>query len=134
MESYFIREHKTFGKDVGYNITKGGDGFFGIIPSNITKKKLSNSLRGRKLSEETKRKMSLANKGRIFTEEHKQKLKGRIFTEEHKRKIREARKHQSSWIKGKSHSEETKGKISKSRTGVPHPHNRKLTISGNTLD
>lgn len=65
-----------------------------------TKRKISNSLKGNKLSEETKMKISEANKGRIFSEKHKRKMseanRGKILSEEHKRKISES-------LKGKPH-------------------------------
>lgn len=105
--------------------------------------KLSETLKGRSLSEETKRKMSEAHKGRPFSDDAKHKLseahrgrpskrKGITLSEEHKRKISESRKgHMTSdearrkmseahkgkpaWNKDKSHSEETKRKISEAR-------------------
>jgi len=59
-ESFYIKELKSHVSDNGYNLTLGGEGNLGWIPS-----------------EETKRKISEANKGRKckpFTQEHKEKL------------------------------------------------------------
>jgi group I intron endonuclease len=68
----------------------------GKICSEETRKKMSDFHKGRKLSEETKRKISEANKGKKLSKEHKQKIsksmKGRIVTEETKRRMSEAKK------------------------------------------
>lgn len=96
METYFINEYDAFHN--GYNSTLGGDGCFGMVLSEESKKKIGDSnrfpkpqtqehskkignvLRGRKKkphTEETKRKISNSNKGisRPMTEEHKKNLK-----------------------------------------------------------
>ena len=93
-----------------YNMTKGGDG--GPSPtSEEHKKRISDSLKGRKRSEETKRKISDAHKGKKLSEEHKRKMsesmKGKPKSEDHIRKMSESRK-------GRKLSEETKRKISES--------------------
>ena len=44
-EEYYIRFYNTF-YDNGYNMTYGGDGTFGWIPSEETKKKISKSRKG----------------------------------------------------------------------------------------
>ena len=71
--------------------------------SDETRKKMSESQKGRTLSEETRKKISEAKKGHIFSAETRKKLseakKGRItwnkgltLSEEHRRKISEAMK------------------------------------------
>ena len=71
--------------------------------SDETRKKMSESQKGRTLSEETRKKISEAKKGRIFSAETRKKLseakKGRVtwnkgltLSEEHRRKISEAMK------------------------------------------
>ena len=100
----------------------------------ITRKKRSESHKGKPRSEETKRKMSEAHKGKPgplkgkpgplkgkhHSEETKRKiseaLKGKPHSEEAKRKMSEAHKGNSNF-KGKTHSEEAKRKISESNKG-----------------
>jgi group I intron endonuclease len=91
--------------------------------SKETRKKISDTTRGKKLSEEHKKKLSEINKGRRHTEESRRKIsdskknipvetrkkiseamKGRKLSKEHKEKISEINK-------GKKLSEETKKKI-----------------------
>lgn len=96
MESYFINEYDSFHN--GYNSTLGGDGAFGLILSEESRKKISqgnkipkpqtrehiqkraDAQRGKKRkphTEKTKQKISSANKGvsKTFTEEHKKNLR-----------------------------------------------------------
>lgn len=64
--------------------------------SDSQKKKISETLKGRFVSEETRKKMSEAHKGKPKSEETKRKLseaqKGRVVSEEVKRKISESHK------------------------------------------
>ena len=73
---------------------------------------------GSKMSEEHKRKISESNKGRVVSEEQKQthskKLKGRKLSKEHKRKISEGNK-------GRIFSEEHRKNISKNKIGEKNP-------------
>ena len=72
----------------------------GWSPSEKTRRKISETLKGKPLSEEHKRKISEANKGRTCSEEHKRKvgaanaiaLLGNVVSEETKQKIRETLK------------------------------------------
>lgn len=96
MESYFINQYDSFHN--GYNSTFGGDGAFGLILSEESRKKISqgnkipkpqtkehiqkraDAQRGKKRkphTEKTKQKISSANKGvsKTFTEEHKKNLR-----------------------------------------------------------
>jgi group I intron endonuclease len=70
MEPFFIKEYDTFGPN-GYNLTEGGDGKNGYKLSEDTKKKISNSLKGKTLSGEAKAKISSAKKGVKFTDQHR---------------------------------------------------------------
>ena len=96
--------HPNYGKKLGTH-------------SEETKRKMSESHKGRKHSEETKAKISKSNKGKKLSEETKQKLslshKGKKLSEETKQKMSISRK-------GKKHSEETKQKMSTSRKGKKH--------------
>lgn len=75
--------------------------------SDETKRKISETKKGKILTEEHKKKVSESLKGREFTEEHKENLsksgKGRIFTEEHKKKLKE-REFNDDWKKKLSDS------------------------------
>lgn len=91
-----------------------------------TKQKLSESCKGKKISEETKQKMSKAAKRRIHkptSEETKQKIskarKGKKLSEEAKQKMSEAHK-------GKKHSEETKQKIGAAHKGMKYKYKNSL--------
>ena len=132
-EMYYIKELNTKVPN-GYNLTDGGDGKLGCPFSEETKKKMSESQKGKKRSEETKMRISEARKGIIFSEETKRKMsekkkgnkrseewcemiskimKGKKRSEETKRKLSELKK-------GTKLSEETKRKISERKKGVPN--------------
>lgn len=124
-EEYYIFELMIYDPRVGYNKNYGGDSG---RPTEETKRKMSESLKGKQLSEEHKRKLSESKKGRQFSEEHKRKIseanKGRQFSEETKRKLSEANK-------GRQLSEEHKRKISESCKGrqLSEETRRKLSES-----
>lgn len=141
-----IREHATFGIN-GYNMTGGGEGTLGrsFAVSNETKAKISKITKGRigkPISDEAKQKLRDANLGKKHSEESKEKishsltgkqkgkitseatkakisasLKGRKLTDEQKYNLAQSRAGKVTGMTGKSHSEETKQKISISRTG-----------------
>lgn len=101
----------------GYNMTDGGDGTVGRIHTDDTKQKISNALKGRKMSQESRQKMSESRKGVPFSEEHKRNLsKSQI---------------------GRKHSDETRNKISNSKIGKytgknnPNYNNHKLSGKNN---
>jgi len=102
-EKYWINSYNS--KIDGYNMTEGGDG--GDLSTYIkyhphtekTKEKISNALKGRKVSEETKeklRKITPYNKGKKASEEIKKKLseahKGRPSNNKGKKHPYKARK------------------------------------------
>ena len=136
-EKFYIKKYKA--KEVGYNLTDGGDGALGRIDSDETRLKKSLSKKGIKhgpMTEETKRKLSEATKkqlvekgvpfkGKHHSPESRQKIsvamKCKTFSEEHKQKISEAKK-------GKTLSEETKQKISDAMKGktLSEEHKQKL--------
>jgi len=76
-------------------------------------------IKGKFQSEETRRKIGESLKGRKFSVVHRKRLsesgKGRIFSEEHRRNISEARKGKTSWNKGLHCSAETKQKMREAR-------------------
>ena len=111
---------KDLGNGILHNRTDGGEGSSGWVPSEETRRKISEASKGntymlgKTLSEETKRKMSETRKGKTHSEETKKKQsevkKGKTFSEEHRRNLSEAQK-------GKTPSEETKKKIGDAQKG-----------------
>ncbi len=129
-----IVSQETVDDPNSYNMTNGGFGFQpGNIPSIETRKKLSIKGTGRKHTEESKKKMSVRQRkennpmyGKSLTIEHKEKLskakKGVPKSEEHKKQLSIAAQ------KRAPHNEETKLKLSISKTGNNNPmFNRKHT-------
>ena len=119
LEIELIREHDTTNPKYGYNITKGGDS--NPMDSEESRKKLSESLKGRILSEESRKKLSEAKKGKnnpnygkSLSEEHRKKLseshKGKVMSEESRKKLSESHK-------GKTHTEEHRKNISEAMKG-----------------
>lgn len=71
MEPFFIQEYNTF--EQGYNSTLGGEGTLGRITNNITKDKISKSLKGKPKSAEHIKIMSETRKGKKPSAESLQK-------------------------------------------------------------
>lgn len=128
-EEYYIFELMTYDTRVGYNNTYGGDSG---RPTKETKKKISESNKGKIRSEETRKKISEATTGenhpmygKHHTEETRKKMseanKGKTLSEETKRKLSEAFKGENHPMYGKQHKEETKKKMSESKKGEKHP-------------
>ncbi len=98
------------------NLTDGGEGRSGVISSEETRRKISESKQNP--SDETRHKLSEANKGKIRSEETRRKMseaaKGNQYaldpSEETRRKIGDA-------AKGRTHSEETRRKIGEAAKG-----------------
>ena len=133
LEVELIREFDTTNPKYGYNISIGGEGGSGCNPSEETRKKMSESAKGKKMSEKAKKKMSESHKGKIFSEEHRNNLskanKGKTLSEEHRKKISEANKGKNNPNYGKTLSEETKKKISESEKGKVVSEETKKKIS-----
>jgi len=109
---------KDLGTGILRNLTCGGEGCSGLIPSEDHRKKISISNKGRIMSEENRQKISIMMKTRVrrpHTEKSKQKMseshKGLVFTDNHKANL-------SSSAKGRKHTEETKQKMSTQRKGL----------------
>ena len=95
----------------------------GRVTSETTRLKLSEACRGEKhylfgkhLSKITRQKLSEAKKGKKLSEEHKRKIsestKGILKSEEHKQKLSETHKGEKCYAFGKHPSEETRLKMS----------------------
>jgi group I intron endonuclease len=86
MEPKFIEEYRTHVKyGSGYNLTEGGEGCIGWIPTEETKKRISEATKGKKRSKETCERISKSKKGC------------------------------QSWMKGKKHTQEARMKMSLSK-------------------
>lgn len=94
--------------DECYNCRTGGDNEFTSLLTEDHKKKISQSIKGRKCSEETKLKIGKANKGKYCGE--LSPMYGKELTEEHKNKIGKA-------SKGRKWSETTRQKQSEVQIG-----------------
>lgn len=123
-EIRLIKENKTFWEyRKGYNLTKGGEGKLGYKTSIETKKKISVSHMGKKITEkqlQTLRANAQKMKEQGHTEEVKQKIsqshKGKKFTQEHKKNI--SLNHASKKETGSYYqSQEYKEKMSKALKG-----------------
>lgn len=125
-EMFYISAYRTNEPEFGYNITSGGEGTTGHTLNNSSRKKISESHKGKRNSPNTEFKKGNEpwNKGKkgLYTG----CLKGKKFSEEHKRKLSEAHKGKHSCNKGKKLSEETKIKISEALKGIkPSDETRK---------
>ncbi len=121
-EIELIKQYDSTNKEKGYNITKGGDGNFGVVFTDERKKKISNAKMGHIVSEETKEKIRNSqsgvnhwNYGKKLKDETKKKIsvahKGMKFTEEHKKNMNSFKKGHIPWNKGKKLDLETINKI-----------------------
>lgn len=114
-EMFYIENFNSTDPKIGYNLTYGGEG---EIPTKETKKKMSESQKGRPLSEDHKAKLRKPHK-MTYTK-----------TEEHLRKLRESQKANKKLV-GCSLSLEHKRKISQTMKGVTfsEEHRRNLKLA-----
>lgn len=138
-EVYWISSLKEQGYSI-LNLTDGGDGVSGWVPSDEWKRKIGALSLGRVHSEETKAKMSASQTGKTFSDAHKKKLSA-SWTAERKEKMSatmsEHRKNNPGFI-----SEE--GRLAKSRATTLQNHtywhtnrgmiNPKCTLCAETHD
>lgn len=141
-EQFYISKLKVQDERFGYNIEPGG--FLNRTISDITKQKISDSLKGRVFSDEHRCKIGEANSLREITDETRKRMSdnhadvsgennpnyGKHLSEETKQKIRENRR----VIKGEEHpnygkilSEETREKLRANHadfSGSKHPRCR----------
>ena len=147
VEKCLIKHYKTRDKNYGYNMTDGGDGMNGWVPSEEWRRKQSEIHTGKSLSEETKEKIRIANTGRIVSEETKRKISenhadfsgvnhpmyGKRLSEETRRKMSETRKGKRTGVDNPLYgiplSEEHKEKLRIAHTGKKHTEETKQKIS-----
>lgn len=70
LEPYYIKQYKSNNKKIGYNLTIGGEGCYGFKHS----EEAIERMKARIHSEESKRKMRESRKGMKFTEEHRKNI------------------------------------------------------------
>jgi group I intron endonuclease len=106
LEIYYINLYNTKNQEFGFNLTDGGEGMLGHIPSDETRLKRSVALLGRGLSEERKKNISIATTGKRTG--NKNPNYGKHPSEETRYKIGNA-------MRNKKHSEKTKQEWKKNR-------------------
>lgn len=116
-EDFYIKKYDTMNPEKGYNKKSGGGNGKHSVESRL---KMSESRKGKQLSEKARENISKANKGRRHTpeaiEHMRQAQKGRIKTAEHRQKISNTLKGHKNNV-GQLVSEETRKKISQTLTG-----------------
>ena len=106
-ETFYISFYNSL-HPYGYNLNEGGDN---KTASEITRKRMSDSLKGRIKSEQECKNISEGKKGIALTEEHKQKLKKpKAYSEDMKQHLSEVRSNRTL-------NEEIKIKISLGNAG-----------------
>jgi len=116
-------------------------------PSEETRRKMSKTKmgsipwnKGKKgcHSEKTRIKISQTHKGKTLSEEHKRKLKevnkGKTHSEETKRKMSEMKKGKNHPLYGKTPTDETKRKLSEANKGVKNGNSKKWKIKFNNFE
>lgn len=125
LERFYIKKYKSRDLTVGYNLTDGGEGMLGYKHSNETKLKMkhhhydcsgkNNPMYGRHHTSDAKLKNKIAHLGKPSP------LKGTHLDEEHKQKLKEGQQKYiqefRSGMLGKRHTEQSKQKMSKNRSG-----------------
>ena len=139
LEVAYIANHNTVAPH-GYNLNSGGDH---AIPSEDTRRKMSESLKGKTMSADARRKLSEANMGKSHTESTRRKMSearkgeknnfyGKRHSEKARRKMSEAAKGRTSPNRGKILSMEQRREISERQKGIKRPpfsseHRQKLS-------
>jgi group I intron endonuclease len=119
LEQFYISEYESWKRECGYNLKLGGSHG---KHSEESKKKMSDSKKGKVHSEETKKKMSDSKKGTPSLR------KGAVLSEETKKKMSDSKKGKPSPHKGAVHSEETKKKMSNDKQGLKRNNSSSIFI------
>lgn len=129
LEPYYIQKYNTLVPN-GYNLQGGGEG--GKCHE-ITKQKISESLKGRFVGEknpffgkthtkDVRERISQVHMGNTYT-------KGMTLSAEAKQKISDANKGKTPWNKGKPWSDEVRAKLSAAKKGkIGKDHNKSIPI------
>lgn len=125
---------RKYGRPNLVNVTDGGEGTWGAVPTESQRKAVAEANARRQISDETRAKMRASRIGRSATEETRAKLRdlhlGKPKTDEHKEKLRRVNL-------GKTASSDARRKMSESRTGVklsPFSQSHKDKISAARTD
>jgi group I intron endonuclease len=115
-EIAWINYYHSYGEG-GYNMNSGGLGNKRYVPSEETRRKLSEAAKRRPpMSDEIRRKISETKKGTVISAEHRRKLseasKGRVTSAETRAKL-------SEYSKTRTYSAETRAKMSESAKRKP---------------
>ena len=146
IEQYLISFYgrKDLGTGILVNMTEGGDGRYGSIISEETKKKMSESHKGLNTWTKERYLAGLWNPVQVYTPEYREKLsrakkgkpnnfQGKKHSEETILKIKEANSGKNNVRYGIKHTEETLAKLkqaAKNRTKIECPHCHKLGDPG----
>jgi group I intron endonuclease len=103
-EKYWIAELKKQSVPL-YNLTNGGDGAVGYIPTEITRKRMSVAHTGIMHTEVSKKKMSKTRRTKNYSGE-RSSFFGKHHTDEAKKKVSEANKGNTAFL-GKQHTQNT---------------------------
>lgn len=136
-EINLINEHNTFWTNgYGYNLTMGGEGNLGWIPTEETKKNIGKSNKGNKnclgrvMSEETRKKISESLKGYKHSEKTRKKLS--LASKGRKQSPETISKRVLSKM-GYKHSEETRQKIKEGLRNNPYTEDAIKKIRAGSL-
>lgn len=118
-ERELIRQYQSNNQQYGYNLDDGGHSCG--MHSERTRKKMSESHKGKHHDAETIAKISISNSGKKRSDEMKAKYReahrGKVLSEEHKRHIGLSCSGENNGMYGKHHNEDTKAKISAAVSG-----------------
>jgi group I intron endonuclease len=116
-----------------YNMTDGGGGARGFVPTYETRQKISRSQKGRILGIEHRKKLSESARRRLpATNDTRQKIseanRGKVFSDEHRRRLSEANIGNQNFL-GRTHSDEARRKQSEAAKGrvFSDEHRKKLS-------
>lgn len=111
-EVFWIKEYNSLDPEVGYNITSGGTGG-NTYKNNPNYPNILENLKKRRHTEETKKKISENN----WQTKNNGARSGSKWSEEHRKKMESRWKEIGGPMKNKSHTLETKLKISETKKG-----------------
>lgn len=108
------------------NLTEGGDGTSGWVPTPEYRAKLSARMTGRVFSEEWKKKLSDSQKGRVFTDEHRARLSAAQRKRTHSEVTRQK---MAMAMTGKTLSLDSRKKLSEARKGMVFSAEHRAALS-----